>query len=127
MKDDDVLRVRDYLEHIELAVARIRRYLAGLDRASFLASEEKQDAVIRNIEIIGEAAQSIRRRHPEFAARHPEIPWGGAYGMRNAIAHGYFTVDLDVVWKTVCEDLPVLGAQVRALRGVLQNDPDNGG
>ena len=69
MTADDVLRVRDYLEHIELAIARIRRYLAGLDRSSFLASEEKQDAVIRNIEIIGEAAQSIRRRHPEFAAR----------------------------------------------------------
>jgi uncharacterized protein with HEPN domain len=63
MKEGDALRVRDYLEHIELAVARIRRYLAGLDKASFLASEEKQDAVIRNIEIIGEAAQSIRRRY----------------------------------------------------------------
>ena len=120
MKENDVLRVRDYLEHIELAIARIRRYLAGLDRTSFLASEEKQDAVIRNIEIIGEAAQSIRRRHPEFAARHPEIPWGGVYGMRNAIAHGYFTVDLDVVWKTVCEDLPTLAEQVRALRGALR-------
>ena len=126
MKKDDVLRVRDYLEHIELAIARIRRYLAGLDRASFLASDEKQDAVIRNIEIIGEAAQSIRRRHPEFAARHPEIPWGGVYGMRNAIAHGYFTVDLDGVWKTVCEDLPALAEQVRALRGALQKDPSTG-
>jgi len=74
MKEADVLRVRDYLEHIELAIARIRRYIAGLDRAAFLAGEEKQDAVIRNIEIIGAASQSIRRRHPEFAARHPEIP-----------------------------------------------------
>ncbi|MGP1680250.1 MAG: HepT-like ribonuclease domain-containing protein [Burkholderiales bacterium] len=61
-----------------------------MDRSSFLASEEKQDAVTRNIEIIGEAAQSIRRRHSDFAARHPEIPWGGVYGMRNAIAHGSF-------------------------------------
>ena len=49
MKEADVLRVRDYLEHIELAIARIRRYIAGLDRAAFLAGEEKQDAVIRNI------------------------------------------------------------------------------
>lgn len=120
MKEGDIPRVGDYLEHIELAIARIRRYVAGLDRASFLASEEKQDAVIRNIEIIGEAAQSIRRRHPEFAARHPEIPWGGVYGMRNAIAHGYFTVDLDVVWKTVCEDLPTLAEQARMLRGALR-------
>lgn len=126
MKEDDVLRVRDYLEHIELAIARICRYLEGLNKASFLVSEEKQDAVIRNIEIIGEAAQSIRRRHPEFAARHPEIPWGGVYGMRNAIAHGYFTVDLEVVWKTVCEDLPVLAEQVRALRFALHKDPGTG-
>jgi len=91
-----------------------------MDKVSFLASEEKQDAVIRNIEIIGEAAQSIRRRHPEFAVRHPEIPWGGVYGMRNAIAHGYFTVDLDVVWKTVFEDLPILAEQVGALRAALE-------
>lgn len=124
MKEADVLRVRDYLEHIELAIERIGRYVEGLDRASFLASEEKQDAVIRNIEIIGEAAQSIRRRHPEFAARHPEIPWGGVYGMRNAVAHGYFTVDLDVVWKAICEDLHDLAVQVAALRASLQEDPN---
>jgi len=79
MKKSDVLRVRDYLEHMELAIERIGRYVAGLERVSFFGSEEKQDAVIRNIEIIGEAAQSIRRRHPEFAARHPEIPWGGMF------------------------------------------------
>ncbi len=127
MKENAALRVRDYLEHIDLAIARIRRYLAGMDRASFLASEEKQDAVIRNIEIIGEAAQSIRRRHPEFAVHHPEIPWGGVYGMRNAIAHGYFTVDLDVVWKMICEDLPTLAEQVRVLRDAMQKDPGTGG
>lgn len=126
MTEANDLRVRDYLDHIELAIARIRRYVVGLDRDSFLASEEKQDAVIRNIEIIGEAAQSIRRRHPEFAARHPEIPWGGAYGMRNAIAHGYFTVDLDVVWKTIYEDLPALAERVRVLRSELREDPDAG-
>lgn len=80
--------------------------------------------MIRNIEIIGEAAQNIRRRHPEFAARHPEIPWGGVYGMRNAIAHGYFTVDLDVVWKTVCEELPTLAGQIGALIAELENRPD---
>src|SRR3990172_2180333 len=84
------------------------------------------DAVIRNIEVIGEAAQSIRRRYPEYAAQYPEISWGGVYGMRNAIAHGYFAVDLDVVWKTVCKDLPALAEQVRALRITLQKDPSTG-
>lgn len=123
MKEADVLRVGDYLRHIQLATERIRRYLAETDRTSFFSNEEKQDAVIRNIEIIGEAAQNIRRRHPEFAARHPEIPWGGVYGMRNAIAHGYFTVDLDVVWKTVCEELPTLAVQIGALIAELENRP----
>ena len=116
MKEDDTPRVGDYLEHMERAIARIRRYLAGLDRDSFLASEEKQDAVIRNIEIIGVAAQSIRRRYPEFAARHAEIPWGGIYGMRNAVAHGYFSVDLEIVWRTVQRDLPELERQVLRLK-----------
>ena len=124
MKEADVLRVGDYLRHIQLATERIRRYLAETDRTSFFSNEEKQDAVIRNIEIIGEAAQNIRRRHPEFAARHPDIPWGGVYGMRNAIAHGYFTVDLDVVWKTVCEELPTLAGQIGALIAELENRPD---
>ena len=123
MKETDVLRVGDYLRHIQLATERIRRYLAETDRTSFFSNEEKQDAVIRNIEIIGEAAQNIRRRHPEFAARHPEIPWGGVYGMRNAIAHGYFTVDLEVVWKTVCEELPTLAGQIGALIAELENRP----
>jgi uncharacterized protein with HEPN domain len=81
MTEDDALQVQDYPDHIELAIARISRYLTGLDRSAFLASEENQDAVIRNIEIVGEAAQSIRRRHSDFAARHPAIPWGGIYGM----------------------------------------------
>jgi len=63
---------------------------------------------------------------PEFAARHPEIPWGGAYGMGNAIAHGYFAVDLDVVWNTVGEDLPALAEQVGALRVALRKGPRTG-
>lgn len=119
MTKDDVLRAQDFHGHIELAIARIRRYLDGLDRSTLLASEEKQDTAIRNIEIIGDAAQSIRRRHPEFAAHHPEIPWDGVYGMRNAIVQGYFTVDFDVVWRTARENLTVLSEQVWVLRDAL--------
>ncbi len=124
MKGVDALRVRDYLEHMEFAIQRIKRYVAGIDHASFFANEEKQGAVIRNIEIIGEAAQSIRRRHPEFAASHPEIPLGGVYGMRNAAAHGYFNVDMEIVWKTVCEDIPDLTERIAALRAALNKDAE---
>jgi uncharacterized protein with HEPN domain len=112
MSDPEVLRARDYLEHIAQAISRINRYVSGLDHAAFLANEEKQDAVIRNIEIIGEAARNIMRSYPEFAASHPEFPWGSAYGMRNALAHGYFNVDMEILWKTIQVDLPRLKDQI---------------
>lgn len=110
-RDDSALR--EYLEHIQQATERIQRYILGLDHAEFLTHEEKQDAVIRNLEIIGEAAGNIQRHFPEFATSHPQLPLKAAYGMRNALSHGYFKVDLDAVWKTVEKDLPVLAVQIR--------------
>jgi len=68
--------------------------------------------VIRNLEIIGEAAGNIQRHFPDFSAKHPDFPLKAAYGTRNALAHGYFKVDLDVIWRTVERDLPLLGSQV---------------
>lgn len=115
MSKPEVLRAQDYLGHILQAINRINRYVAGMDHATFLVNEEKQDAVIRNIEIIGEAAQNIMRKYAEFASSHPEFPWGSAYGMRNVVAHGYFKVDLEIVWKTIQTDLPQLHQQVSNL------------
>ena len=115
MSPPEVLRVQDYLEHVLDAIHRINRYVAGMDHAAFLANEEKQDAVIRNIEIISEAARNIMRKYPEFASSHPELPWGSTYGMRNVVAHGYFKVDLAIVWKTIQSDLPRLEKQVTNL------------
>ncbi len=112
MSRRDELALRDYLEHIQQAIGRIQRYLADIDHTAFLTNEEKQDAVIRNLEVIGEAAGNILRYFPDFAAKHPDFPLKAAYGARNALAHGYFKVDLDVVWKTVERDLPMLEAQV---------------
>jgi uncharacterized protein with HEPN domain len=103
--------LQDYLEHIQAAIRRIQRYLVDINHDGFLANEEKQDAVIRNLEIIGEAAENIRRSFPEFAEQHSDFPLKSAYGMRNALAHGYFKVDLDMVWKTIEKDLPLLDAQ----------------
>ena len=68
--------------------------------------------MIRNLEIIGEAAGNIQRHFPDFAKKHPKFPLKAAYGMRNALAHGYFKVDLDMVWRTVERDLPELEVQV---------------
>jgi len=109
------LRVLAYLDHILLAIRRIGRYTKALTEEEFFANEMTQDAVIRNIEIIGEAARNIARHHPHFAASHPEIPWEDVYLMRNRVAHGYFSVDLEIVWRTVQRDLPELERQVLRL------------
>jgi len=71
--------------------------------------------VIRNFEIIGEASRNIERYHPAYAQSHPEIPWIFMYTMRNRVAHGYFKVDFELVWKTIHDDLPALHEQVRQL------------
>jgi uncharacterized protein with HEPN domain len=109
-------RVLDYLEHILAAIDRIGRYIANLDEAAFLKDELVQDAVIRNIEIVGEASNNIQRADQDFAARHSDIPWLVLYTMRNRVAHGYHKVDLEIVWKTVTGDLHDLRAKVSSAR-----------
>jgi uncharacterized protein with HEPN domain len=114
-KDGLDLRLADYLEHITGAVLRIETYVEDCDEVGFLASTLIQDAVLRNIEIIGEACHSVEIRFPEFAAAHADVPWSVAYATRNVIAHGYFKVDLELVWKMIHTDLPPLYAQVSEL------------
>jgi uncharacterized protein with HEPN domain len=111
----DILRVTDYLEHIQQAIERIQRYTEDVDEIIFLDNELVQDAVIRNIEIIGEASNNIMKCDPEFAENHPDIPWLVIYTMRNRVSHGYFNVDLEIVWKTLQNDLPELQQQVLEL------------
>ena len=108
------LRVPDYLGHILAAIERIERYTSDVDEPGFLKSELIQDAVIRNIEIIGEASNNIQRVDPVFAARHAEIPWQVIYTMRNRVSHGYDNVDFEMVWKTIRKDLPDLYQLVQA-------------
>ena len=108
-------RLVDYLAHIRQAIQRIHQYTEDIDQLGFLKSPLIQDAVIRNIEIIGEASNNIQKHFPEFAQAHPEIPLRIAYEMRNAVAHGYFKVDLEMVWKTMFNDLPNLESTVTRL------------
>jgi len=115
------LRLRDYLEHILAATTRIRQFTDAMPEATFLNDPKTQDAVIRNLEIIGEAARNVMRRHPDFARAYPSVPWRRAYEMRNAVSHGYFAVDLDTVWRTVRDDLPSVEAQITTL---LRSMPD---
>lgn len=111
----DQQRLADYLAHITEAIERIDRYTSDMDEVTFLSDQLVQDAVIRNLEIIGEASNNIEKHYPEFAAAHPELPLSFAYQMRNAIAHGYFKVDYEIVWRTIHRDLPGLYQRVREL------------
>jgi len=98
---DDGLFLGDILEAIE----RIESYTTGVGEAAFFDSNLLQDAVIRQLEIIGEAA---KRLSPSFRSACPGVPWKDIIGMRAKLAHDYMTVDLQAVWDTVVRDIPAL-------------------
>ena len=103
----DNAHLRDFLD----SALAIRRYLDGIGREQFEQNAEKQDAVIRRFEIMGEAA---RRLSPEVQAALPEIPWRFVTGMRNILIHDYDEVNLNIVWDAAQRDLPPLIAALEA-------------
>lgn len=108
-------RHEEYLEHIIAAIEKVTSYTATLDKAGFIADEKTQDAVIRNLEVIGEATRRILDEYPEIAARYAGVPWKKIYAMRNRLSHGYFEINLEVVWETVRQSLPELEQHVRRM------------
>src|SRR5271170_3752131 len=92
------------------------RFVDGMSKEDFLADKRTQQAVIMSLVIIGEAAARIMDKHSEFIAGNPEIPWRGMRGMRNRVAHGYFDVNLDVVWDTTQTALLDLLTRLERLR-----------
>ena len=108
--------VRLLLDDMLEATERIERYVAGMDQPAFLADEKTSDAVVRNLEILGEAAAHVP---DEFRARTPELEWPRIVGLRNRVVHGYFAVDLELVWRNAVSDLPVLASRLRRLRDSL--------
>jgi uncharacterized protein with HEPN domain len=102
------MRIQDILD----CVAKVERYTAGMTFETFLASDMTIDAVLRNIEIIGEAARYIP---PEIEAKYPDVPWIEMRGMCNIVAHAYFGVSLSIVWDTVTRDLPPLPSLLKEI------------
>jgi uncharacterized protein with HEPN domain len=119
----DKLRLISYLQHILESIIRIDEYVDDIDEVGFLNSHLIQDAVIRNLEVVGEASHNIEKHFPSFCDKHPEIPLSSAYQMRNAIAHGYFKVDYEIVWNTIESYLPELYQQIDTVKlYYLEND-----
>ncbi|MGP1680619.1 MAG: HepT-like ribonuclease domain-containing protein [Burkholderiales bacterium] len=109
-------RLPDYLSHMLDAARQACSYVEGLSKADFLADKRTQQAVFLNIVIIGEAAAKLLQSYADFLDHHPDIPWRNMKGMRNRIAHGYFDINLDVVWETVQTALPQLLERLPAVR-----------
>ena len=120
MKDrDPSLYLTHVLESIELA----RAYLEGVDFRRFRESQQLQDAVIRRIEIIGEAVKNLPA---EMRASAPGVPWRRIAGMRDKVVHDYMGVDIELVWTVVQRDLPELAQEVRGLLEQRRGDEGPG-
>jgi uncharacterized protein with HEPN domain len=103
---------RDYLHDMLEAADKVASFIQGMTEKQFLADEKTQYAVVRALEVIGEAAKKIPAR---FRSDHPELPWREVVGMRDKLVHDYFGVDSAVVWRTAIEEAPRLAAALRRM------------
>ncbi|RMH48111.1 MAG: DUF86 domain-containing protein [Alphaproteobacteria bacterium] len=110
MKSDAV-----YLHHVLDALRQIEDYMDGISLDVFLSDRMRQDAVVRQLEIIGEACRQLS---DALRARHPDVPWRAIIGMRNRIAHDYLNIDLHVIWDVVQVDLPSLKTSIERILGL---------
>lgn len=110
------MRDLDYLEHIEEAIGKTFRYISGKNEADFLSNELIQDAVIRNLEIIGEA---VTKLSSELKNQHTDIRWSEISGMRNRLIHGYAAVNHEIVWSTVQKILPDFQSRIKEIKHKL--------
>lgn len=106
----------ELLAHMREAAGQAVIFVDGLAKEDFLADKRTQQAVILNLIILGEAATKLMDNHPAVAEANPEIEWRSMRGMRNRIAHGYYDINLDVVWETVSSALPELVERLSRVR-----------
>jgi uncharacterized protein with HEPN domain len=116
-------RLADYLEHMQQAAEQACSFVEGMDQTEFFNDRRTQNAVVMSLVIVGEAATKITNDHVAFVQAHPQIPWPSVRGMRNRMVHGYFDINLEVVWNTLQSALPDLSRQIQAIRDELQKSP----
>jgi uncharacterized protein with HEPN domain len=105
-----------FLGHILESIDRIREYTEGLDEDSFAEDDKVQDAVLRRIQIIGEA---VKKLPEELRAAHPQVPWRRIAGTRDKVVHDYFGIDIELVWIVAESQLPELAVEIRSILGSL--------
>jgi uncharacterized protein with HEPN domain len=103
---------REFLSDIREALQRISAYVAGMTYESFVADSKTQDAVIRNLEILGEAAKNLSN---ELRAKYPSVPWRSMAGARDRLIHHYFGTNLDIVWQIATVELPQVASQLETV------------
>jgi len=110
---------RIFIEHILESIERIGEYIKGITKNQFGNSIKTQDAVIRRIEVIGEAVKNI----PDgVKKKHPDVPWKKIAGMRDILIHEYFGVDLELTWKVVKEDIVDLKKKILKVKESLEKE-----
>lgn len=112
-----------WLDQMQEAASQALAYVEGMDKTAFVADKRTQQAVVLNLLVIGELAAKLIEQHGDFVTEHPRIAWASMKGMRNRIAHGYFELDIGVVWETVQRALPDLLARLPAVRVAAQERP----
>lgn len=122
------LRLADYIDHMQQAAVQAIGFVESMDKTAFAGDPRTQSAVVYKLMVLGEAAANILAHDAAFAAAHVDVPWRTIRATRNRVAHGYFDINLDVVWDTVQTALPkllmVLPAVLDAARRhVAEGDP----
>lgn len=125
------LRLADYLQHMQQAASDAIAHVGRMDKKEFIQDRRTQQAVVFNLVVLGEAAGNVLSDHAAFAATHIEVPWRAMRATRNRVAHGYFDINVDVIWETVQTALPQLLAILpsvmqAAVQGAEQGKPSQG-
>ena len=101
-----------YLHDIFQSIAHIEQYTEGLSFEDFSNDAKTIDAVVRNFEVLGEAAARLSE---DFKEQYSFVPWSAMVGMRNKVIHEYFGIDPEIIWKTIQEDIPALKAELKQI------------
>jgi uncharacterized protein with HEPN domain len=109
--------VLDYLDDILDGVEKIKRYTREMTYEEFVDDPKTVDAVLRNFEVIGEAAKNVP---DDIRQEYSDVPWSEMAGMRDKLIHGYASVELQIVWSTIQDEVPALGTQIESVRDELE-------